>query len=422
MLCDRLVVAAVAVAKRSGIRPAGFLALIEVETNGNPFEPDGAPRFLPERHKLYSELKAHAPHLLAQAVAAGLAIPKWSPKTQYKDLRNGAERKALFARMVAIHAECAHRACSWGLGQIMGFEAEHLRYASAIEMVQAMRTGGVESHLEAMVRFLDYKKIIDALNRGDHCEVGSACHNYADEVAEKYNGSQYAQHNYDGRIEDADKRWTRKLAAMGIDCAPNAPSEPARPTPPEQLLSRAQVEEVQQKLRDLGYLIVGVIDGQWDTSTIGAISAFQAYEGLTVTGHYDDATEAALLLAQPKPVSRERATTTAEDLAEAGSKTIVLAQKQSFIGRVMAWLGFSGGAGGLAEQTGALDHVRDLTEHASTAREVLTSVKSLMPSPGVILVCLTVAGLGIGVTLLARWIIQRRVADHNSGVHAGAGA
>lgn len=421
MLSDRLVAAAVAVAKRSGIRPAGFLALIETETNGSPFEPDGiTPRFLPERHKFYSELKARAPGKLAKAVAAGLAIPAWSPNTQYKDLRSGADRKAVFERMAAIDAECAHRACSWGLGQIMGFEAEHLRYPGAIEMVQAMRTGGVESHLEALVRFLQYKNIVEALNRGEPREVSTATFNYADVVAKRFNGELYAQHNYDVRLEDADRRWTNRLATMGVDVKDNTPSEPARPVPPEQLLSQAQIEEIQRKLCDLGYKMVGVIDGQWDTSTIGAISAFQAYEGLTVNGHYDDATEAALLLAQPKPVSRERATATAEDLEAAGSKTIKDANRVGLAGRVMKWLGFGGTAGGLGEKLGMFEQLQGYAGQAGELKYYFLSFRSLMPSWKVIAICVVLAALGYLVVRLVERIKAYRVADHNSGVHTGA--
>jgi|GEM_PF-1300498 len=420
MLSDKLVGAAVAVAKRNAIRPAGFLALIEVETNGQPFEPDGlTPRFLFERHKFFSELKAHQPGKLAKATAAGLAIPAWSPKTQYKDERDGKARAALLARAAAIDPECAHRACSWGLGQIMGFEAEHLGYPNAIEMVRSMRVGGAEAQLDAIARFLKSKKIIDALNAGDHCTVGAHCHNYAD-VALRYNGAQFAQHNYDGRLADADKRWERKLGLMGVSLAPDAPSEPTRPVPPEQMLTGAMVQEVQNKLRALGYAEAGLPDGKWDTKTTAAIAAFQAHEGLPVNGSYDDATQAALVVAEPRPVTRDRATATADDLEEAGSKTVILAKKQSFLGKVMAWLGFGGAGGGIADTSGALDKVKDLTDHASTAREIVTSVQSLMPAPSVILVCVFIAGFGIGIVYLAHWIIQRRVADHNSGVHAGA--
>ncbi|TMJ04328.1 MAG: DUF3380 domain-containing protein [Alphaproteobacteria bacterium] len=421
MLSDRLVGAAVAVAKRDGVRPAGFLALIEVETNGQPFEPDGAtPRFLPERHKFFSELKAHAPGKLPKAVAAGLAIPKWSPKTQYKDLRSDEGRKAVFARMVAIDAECAHRACSWGLGQIMGFEAEHLGYPNAIEMVRTMRASP-EAQLEAIARFLKSKKIVAALNAGDHCTVGSSCHNYAD-VALRYNGEQYAQHNYDGRLADADKRWTRKLAAMGVNPAPDAPSEPTRPVPPEQLLSRAQIQELQARLRTLNYAEAGMADGVWDTKTTAAIAAFQAHEGLTVTGSYDDATEAALLLAQPRPVPRERSTVTEDDLRDEGSRTIKTADKLSLLGKIKLWLFGAPAVGGIANESGVLDQAKELGEKAGTLHETITSLQGFLPSWRVIEICIAIALLGAAIVYLAGRIKKWRVADHHSGVHAGAGA
>ena len=121
--------ATVAAAREHGIEPAALLAVVEVESTGDPFEDDGMPRFLFERHKFYSELKAHGEDReLSIAVQKGLAHAEWRRATQYADQDTSKDRSALLGRAAAVNRECAYRACSWGLGQTMGFHAEELGY------------------------------------------------------------------------------------------------------------------------------------------------------------------------------------------------------------------------------------------------------------------------------------------------------
>src|SRR5262249_46054853 len=144
MLKDSLIAPIVDAAKQAGIRPAGLLALIEVETSGSPFEADGrTPTFLFERHVFYRELAKRSNAKLATAVARGLATKTSSPKTQYKDQGKSAARLALMERACQVDEECAHRAASWGLGQTMGFLAQEHGYTTAVKMVDAMRDGGI---------------------------------------------------------------------------------------------------------------------------------------------------------------------------------------------------------------------------------------------------------------------------------------
>ena len=84
MMNDSVVRELVRAAKRRGIRPEALCALVEIETAGIPFENDNnTPRLLYERHIAYRE--AQKKGVLNQFVNAGLAIPKWSKATQYKD-------------------------------------------------------------------------------------------------------------------------------------------------------------------------------------------------------------------------------------------------------------------------------------------------------------------------------------------------
>ena len=94
MLNDSVVRELVRAAKRRGIRPEALCALVEIETAGIPFENDNnTPRLLYERHIAYRE--AQKKGVLNQFVNAGLAIPKWSTSTQYKDQGDACARLAV---------------------------------------------------------------------------------------------------------------------------------------------------------------------------------------------------------------------------------------------------------------------------------------------------------------------------------------
>jgi peptidoglycan hydrolase-like protein with peptidoglycan-binding domain len=114
-----------------------------------------------------------------------------------------------------------------------------------------------------MLRELTRKKLIQPLNNRQYVEV-----------AKIYNGPGYAKNSYDSKLADADKRWARRLANTPLD----------RVLPPEQGMSRSAIKALQTQLKNLGYAEVGRVDGFWGSRTVGAFSAFQAHEGLPVTG------------------------------------------------------------------------------------------------------------------------------------------
>ncbi len=220
MFSQNVVNQTIRIARVNHINAAGLLAVVEVESNGQPFELDNrTPRFLFERHIFYRELKKRAPTRLKRAVDLGLAIPKWNRATQYRDQGTSRGRLALLEKARAVDSECANRSCSWGVGQTMGFLAEEHGYGSATQMVSAMITGGVTAQIECMVTEIKNKKLADKINKRDWAGF-----------ARVYNGPGYAANQYDTRMATAFTRWQRKL-----DATPPPPdieeSSPV-PTPP----------------------------------------------------------------------------------------------------------------------------------------------------------------------------------------------
>lgn len=77
MLSQDIIAAIAQIARNEGIEPAALLAVVEVETSGRAFEPDGVtPRFLFEKHIFWRELAKISAQKLADAAQQGLATEK----------------------------------------------------------------------------------------------------------------------------------------------------------------------------------------------------------------------------------------------------------------------------------------------------------------------------------------------------------
>jgi putative chitinase len=69
-------------------------------------------------------------------------------------------------------------------------------------------------------------------------------------------------------------------------------------------LPPARIRELQNQLLRLGYIELGRADGAIGQKTVGAISMFQADNGLTVNGEFDTATAELLYVAEPRVIER----------------------------------------------------------------------------------------------------------------------
>lgn len=164
-------------------------AVIEVETAGGGFDGEGRVRMLFEPHVFYRELGPGAAR--DRAVRDGLAYASWGqepyPSDSYPRLQAARE----------IDDDAALRSASWGLAQIMGFNASLAGHASAAAMIAAFAEDE-EAHLAAMVKFIVSAGLDDELRRHDWSGF-----------ARGYNGSSYAQHGYHTRLAEAYAKWAR---------------------------------------------------------------------------------------------------------------------------------------------------------------------------------------------------------------------
>ncbi len=179
-------------------------AFMDVECAGTGFDRDGRVKMLFEPHVFYRELGPGKKR--DRAVQEGLAYARW---------RAGSYPVDSYPRLMAalkIDEKAALRSASWGLGQIMGFNAELVGYSSAAAMVTAF-AADEEKQLEAIVTFLKAKNLDKALRSHDWATIERV-----------YNGG---GHNgaYATRMANAYARWKK------IKDTPWTPGQTPAPSP-----------------------------------------------------------------------------------------------------------------------------------------------------------------------------------------------
>lgn len=166
--------------------PAALWAVVTVETSGKGFLPDRRPQILFERHifskRTRGRFDASHPHLSAPR-AGGYGA-------------HGSHQHDRLVEAIALHRRAALESASWGLGQIMGFNAALAGFPNVEEMVAAMMRSE-DAQIAAMMRFLKNSKIDGALGRRDWAAFARA-----------YNGPAYAKNQYDTKLAEADRRFT----------------------------------------------------------------------------------------------------------------------------------------------------------------------------------------------------------------------
>lgn len=164
-------------------------AVMDVEARGSGFDKSGRVVMLYEPHIFFKEVQ---PHLKAEAIGKNLAYQKWGTQSYPK------ESYTIFEKALKLDENAAYRSCSWGFGQIMGFNCELAGYKTAQAMVGDFAKDE-ENHLNAMVNFIIAAKLDDNLRGHDW-----------DGFAHGYNGPAYARHGYHTKLADRYKFWAGK--------------------------------------------------------------------------------------------------------------------------------------------------------------------------------------------------------------------
>jgi hypothetical protein len=346
-------------------------AFVEVESSGAGFAPDGRPLILNEPHVFFRSLpKAKRD----KAVKQGLAYAKWGDKPYIK---SQSARYDWLERAIAIDETAALKSCSWGLTQLLGENYAAAGYESVQHLVASFMDDE-ENHLLAAANFISHEGLDDEL-RGHRWEA----------FARGYNGPGFRKHKYHTRLAAAYAKWSGR---------PNAGTGG---------LPAWEVKAIQQRLRDLGWYSVGKVDGMWGPATTGAIASFQASEGLTVNGLYDDATRRAMQTAPKREVSLARETTTVDDLRKQGSQIVTEQDDVKTTSSVV------GGAGVVAATVGVV------TEHFESAWSMLLPIREAFDSVPLWAWGLMAAGLAYYYHYKANKTQEVRLVAERIGLHNG---
>jgi hypothetical protein len=157
---------------------ASLWSLMAVETRGFGFLADRRPQILFERHVF---------HARTQGVFSQDNPDISNP--QAGGYAGGAAEYDRLARAMALDELAALESASWGVGQVMGFNAATAGFDDATSMVTAM-VGGEGPQLQAFVRFIAVQPSLNKAFRN---------HDWAT-VARLYNGANFAQNHYDTKL------------------------------------------------------------------------------------------------------------------------------------------------------------------------------------------------------------------------------
>jgi hypothetical protein len=183
-------------------------AFLDVETAGGGYDDEGRPKILFEPARFYAHLSGAA---RAQAVAAGLAAPRWG------DIPYGPQSSQYpkLVQAIAIDETAALMSTSWQIGQVLGENFGAAGYDSVQAFVADMVNGGEAAGLQAAVNFIKANHLDDELRN----------HQWA-AFARGYNGPGYARNSYDTKLAARFKWW------QGRPDTPWTPPKPDDAAPP----------------------------------------------------------------------------------------------------------------------------------------------------------------------------------------------
>ncbi len=214
-------------------------AVIAVETSGCGFLPDRRPQILYERHLFHRLTNGRFDDGdISDPEPGGYGPP-------------GSHQYDRLARAMARDRAAALQSTSWGLGQILGKNAEMVGFDDLDAFVDAM-SDSEDAQLAAVASFVRAAGLHGALRRHDWKAF-----------ARGYNGPAFAKHGYDVRLSGEYRK-----AAAG-----------ARPD--------VNVRTAQLYLLYKGF-DVGPVDGILGQHTRWAVAQFRTENGLAQTGQVDD--------------------------------------------------------------------------------------------------------------------------------------
>ena len=173
-------------ADAAGIALPALWAVMTVETKGCGFMPDRRPVILFERHVFRRQTDAafdQSDPDLSNPAAGGYGKP-------------GAFQYEKLMRAIALNRRAALESTSWGLGQVMGFNAVDAGFSDVEAMVTAV-CASEDAQFAAMMGFIRTHGLVKHLQKSDWSHF-----------ARSYNGPSFKRNNYDKKLARAWERFS----------------------------------------------------------------------------------------------------------------------------------------------------------------------------------------------------------------------
>ncbi len=380
------------IAHKIGVGEDELHAFMDVEAAGSGFDKQGRPKILFEPHVFYRNLKGAQRD---RAVKEGLAYPKWGEKPYPSDSDPRLKKAMVINETVAL------KSTSWGLGQILGENHEMVGYRTVQDMVRKFMDDE-EYHLEAIVDYLVSAKLDGELRKLAALTRKTTAAD-TEKLVSVYNGPGYKKNRYHTKMAAAHNKW-RAIPdtkwSPDMDNTVAAPVDVPVPTPKPVPQNDKLVEQVQDLLWDKGYPEVGESDNKYGPRTRNAILAFQADNGLPLTGEITDELLAQLVKAPKREMAPARQNATEKDL-----KAEPVVKEGSWLKKI--GMTIFGGAlfGGVTDGTANLEDIAN----------GVTQVRSFFDTIGPLLPWLLMAGAGGLVFYFGRRAVHKYVEAYREG-------
>lgn len=181
-------------AKELNIDVALIKAVVEVEASGRGFENNRRPRILFEGHIFWSRLKKLGidPEKYLEG-HSGVLYPKWDKNKYF----GGEKEWSRLEEAWSINKKASLESASFGLFQIMGFNYEACGCKDVFEFVSKMFL----SEGDQLMLFCKFCKSLSL-------EKYLRDHDWAG-FARRYNGPEYAKNEYDKKLKEAFKKYSK---------------------------------------------------------------------------------------------------------------------------------------------------------------------------------------------------------------------
>lgn len=190
-------------AREFGLKTSAALrAVIEVECRGSGFIQNGdiiEPVILYEPFWAYRLLKQHNAELAEKLATTAPDLFMRKAPTSYGKLSDQHVKLQTACSLLNPYQlrHIALKSCSWGMGQVMGFNFELAGFSNFQSFINAMYSN--EYHqVRAMLSFIKNKNLISDLNKGDWAGF-----------AKVYNGPNFKRFEYDTKLAAAYKKYLK---------------------------------------------------------------------------------------------------------------------------------------------------------------------------------------------------------------------